>query len=45
MLVSAANDELLNGDVGSRDETDQSHQADDNVLDDHPQRQALCVIG
>lgn len=41
--MSVAGDDLLDGDVGSREEADQPHQADDDVLDGHQRRQALGV--
>lgn len=42
-LVSVAGNDLHDGNVGPRDEANQPHQADDEVLDFHRQRQALAV--
>lgn len=43
MFVYVTGDDLLDGDVSSREEADQPHQADDDVLDGHQRRQAFCV--
>lgn len=38
-----AGDDLHDGNVGSCEEADQSHQADEAVLHEHQWRQTLCV--
>lgn len=43
MFESVTGDDLLDGDVGSREEPHQPNQADADVLDGHQRRQALCV--
>lgn len=45
MFESVTGDDLLDGDVGSCDEPNQTNQADGDVLDGHQGRQALCVKG
>lgn len=43
MFESVTSDDLLDGDVSSREEPHQPNQADDDVLDDHQRRHVLSV--
>lgn len=43
MFVCVTCNDLHDGDVGSREEADESDQADDDVLDGHQRRQAIRV--
>lgn len=45
MFESVTSDDLLDGDVSSREEPHQPNQADDDVLDDHQRRHVLSVKG
>lgn len=43
VFESVTGHDLLDGDIGSCEEPHQPNQADDDVLDGHQRRQALCV--
>lgn len=43
MIEPVTGDDFHDGNVGSCEEADQPHQADDDVLDGHQWRQALGV--